>query len=119
VVSGISKTVRLTCFRKLLADRGHHYPAQLSGGEQQRVSLARAFSNQPQILFADEPTGNLDADTSATIIELLFNLNKEAGTTLILVTHDLDLAHKTSRVIRLKGGRILLDEATVREVVAV
>jgi putative ABC transport system ATP-binding protein len=102
-----------------LAERGHHYPAQLSGGEQQRVSLARAFSNQPQILFADEPTGNLDADTSATIIELLFNLNKEAGTTLILVTHDLDLAHKTSRVIRLKGGRIVSDEATVREVVAV
>jgi putative ABC transport system ATP-binding protein len=102
-----------------LADRGHHYPAQLSGGEQQRVSLARAFSNQPQILFADEPTGNLDADTSATIIELLFNLNKEAGTTLILVTHDLDLAHKTSRVIRLKGGRVVLDETTVHDVVAV
>jgi putative ABC transport system ATP-binding protein len=102
-----------------LADRGHHYPAQLSGGEQQRVSLARAFSNQPQILFADEPTGNLDADTSATIIELLFNLNKEAGTTLILVTHDLELANKTSRIIRLKGGRIVLDEATVHDVVAV
>jgi putative ABC transport system ATP-binding protein len=102
-----------------LADRGHHYPAQLSGGEQQRVSLARAFSNQPQILFADEPTGNLDADTSATIIELLFNLNKEAGTTLILVTHDLDLAHKTSRIIRLKGGRVVSDEATVHDVVAV
>jgi putative ABC transport system ATP-binding protein len=98
-----------------LADRGHHYPAQLSGGEQQRVSLARAFSNQPQILFADEPTGNLDADTSATIIELLFNLNKEAGTTLILVTHDLDLAHKTSRIIRLKGGRVVSDEATVHD----
>ena len=96
-----------------LADRGHHYPAQLSGGEQQRVSLARAFSNQPQILFADEPTGNLDAETSEKIIELIFNLNKEAGTTLILVTHDFDLANKTGRIIKLKGGRIVSDEATV------
>lgn len=90
-----------------LADRGHHYPAQLSGGEQQRVSLARAFSNQPQILFADEPTGNLDAETSEKIIELIFNLNKEAGTTLILVTHDFDLANKTGRIVKLKGGRIV------------
>ncbi len=89
-----------------LADRGHHYPAQLSGGEQQRVSLARAFSNSPGILFADEPTGNLDAETSEKIIDLIFNLNKEAGTTLILVTHDLDLAAKTGRIIRLKGGRM-------------
>jgi putative ABC transport system ATP-binding protein len=96
-----------------LGDRGHHYPAQLSGGEQQRVSLARAFSNQPQILFADEPTGNLDAETSEKIIELIFNLNKEAGTTLILVTHDLDLANKTGRIIKIKGGRIISDEATV------
>ena len=96
-----------------LADRGHHYPAQLSGGEQQRVSLARAFSNQPQILFADEPTGNLDAETSEKIIELIFNLNKEAGTTLILVTHDFDLANKTGRIIKLKGGRVVSDEPTV------
>jgi putative ABC transport system ATP-binding protein len=96
-----------------LGDRGHHYPAQLSGGEQQRVSLARAFSNQPQILFADEPTGNLDAETSEKIIELIFNLNKEAGTTLILVTHDVDLANKTGRIVKLKGGRIVSDEATV------
>lgn len=96
-----------------LGDRGHHYPAQLSGGEQQRISLARAFSNQPQILFADEPTGNLDAETSEKIIDLLFNLNKEAGTTLILVTHDAELANKTSRIIRLKGGRIVSDEATM------
>ena len=80
-----------------LADRGHHYPAQLSGGEQQRVSLARAFSNSPSILFADEPTGNLDAETSGKIVNLIFDLNKQAGTTLILVTHDLDLASKTGQ----------------------
>ena len=102
-----------------LGDRGHHYPVQLSGGEQQRVSLARAFSNQPQILFADEPTGNLDAETSEKIIELLFNLNKEAGTTLILVTHDAELANKTSRIIRLKGGRIVSDNATMNTAYAV
>jgi putative ABC transport system ATP-binding protein len=102
-----------------LGDRGHHYPAQLSGGEQQRVSLARAFSNSPQILFADEPTGNLDAETSEKIIELIFNLNKEAGTTLILVTHDLDLANKTGRIIKIKGGKIISDEATVRGAYAV
>ncbi len=102
-----------------LADRGHHYPAQLSGGEQQRVSLARAFCNRPQILFADEPTGNLDAETSEKIIELIFNLNKEAGTTLILVTHDFDLANKTSRIIKLKGGRLVSDEATVNSMQAV
>jgi len=94
-----------------LQNRGHHYPAQLSGGEQQRVSMARAFINQPQILFTDEPTGNLDAETSRGIIELIFNLNKEAGTTLIMVTHDLDLANKTGRIIRLKGGKIVSDEA--------
>jgi putative ABC transport system ATP-binding protein len=102
-----------------LGDRGHHYPAQLSGGEQQRVSLARAFSNQPQILFADEPTGNLDAETSEKIIELIFNLNKEAGTTLILVTHDIDLANKTGRIVKLKGGRIISDEATMGSAYAV
>ncbi|HEX8460112.1 MAG TPA: ABC transporter ATP-binding protein [Segetibacter sp.] len=90
-----------------LADRGHHYPSQLSGGEQQRVSLARAFINKPRILFADEPTGSLDAETSDKIIELIFNLNKEAGTTLILVTHDTDLAAKTQRIIRIKGGSIV------------
>ena len=90
-----------------LANRGHHYPSQLSGGEQQRVSMARAFINQPSILFTDEPTGNLDADTSRGIVDLIFNLNKEAGTTLIMVTHDLELANKTGRVIKLKGGRIV------------
>ena len=94
-----------------LAERGHHYPTQLSGGEQQRVSLARAFSNQPQILFADEPTGNLDAETSEKVEKLLFDLNREAGTTLILVTHNLELAAKTQRVIRIKGGKIIADAA--------
>lgn len=102
-----------------LGDRGHHYPAQLSGGEQQRVSLARAFSNNPQLLFADEPTGNLDAETSEKIIKLIFDLNKEAGTTLVLVTHDNDLAQRTGRIIKLKGGRIVSDEATAKAALAV
>lgn len=93
-----------------LADRLHHYPAQLSGGEQQRVSLARAFSNQPRILFADEPTGNLDAETSEKVVQLLFDLNREAGTTLIIVTHNAELAASTQRIIRLKGGHIVADE---------
>ncbi|MFC4212781.1 ABC transporter ATP-binding protein [Pedobacter lithocola] len=93
-----------------LADRGHHYPVQLSGGEQQRVSLARAFSNKPALLFADEPTGNLDAETSEKIIKLLFDLNKDAGTTLVIVTHDPDLAARTNRVIKMKGGLIIADE---------
>lgn len=92
-----------------LAERGHHYPSQLSGGEQQRVSLARAFSNSPKILFADEPTGNLDTETGQKVEKLLFELNRDAGTTLILVTHDLELASKTSRTIQLKGGTILSD----------
>ena len=92
-----------------LANRGHHYPVQLSGGEQQRVSLARAFSNQPDILFADEPTGNLDAETSEKIENLLFELNREAGTTLILVTHNPELAAKTGRIIRMKGGVLVSD----------
>jgi putative ABC transport system ATP-binding protein len=95
-----------------LTDRGHHYPAQLSGGEQQRVSLARAFSNQPKILFADEPTGNLDAETSEKVVKLIFELNREAGTTLVLVTHDLDLAAKTQRIIRIKGGKLASDDKT-------
>ena len=92
-----------------LSDRGHHYPAQLSGGEQQRVSIARAFSNNPQILFADEPTGNLDAETSEKIVNLIFELNRQTGTTLVLVTHDPDLASRTGRIIRLKGGRMVED----------
>lgn len=89
-----------------LADRAHHYPVQLSGGEQQRVALARAFSNAPKILFADEPTGNLDIETGQRVENLLFDLNREAGTTLVLVTHDLELAAKTHRTVRLKGGQI-------------
>ncbi len=95
-----------------LSDRGHHYPAQLSGGEQQRVSLARAFSNSPRILFADEPTGNLDAETSEKVVKLIFDLNKEAGTTLVLVTHDLELAAKTQRILRIKGGKLIADDKT-------
>lgn len=90
-----------------LKDRYHHYPVQLSGGEQQRVALARAFSNEPSILFADEPTGNLDAETSDWIVQLLFGLNRELGTTLILVTHNLELAAQTQRVIKVKGGVII------------
>lgn len=96
-----------------LADRHHHYPSQLSGGEQQRVALARAFSNRPSILFADEPTGNLDEETGAKVVELLFELNREAGTTLVMVTHDLDLAQKNQHILRLKGGRILSNETMV------
>ena len=92
-----------------LQDRLDHYPVQLSGGEQQRVALARAFINRPQVLFADEPTGNLDADTSQTVEELLFELNRESGTTLVVVTHDLELAAKTQRMIRLRGGRVVED----------
>lgn len=90
-----------------LGGRFDHYPSQLSGGEQQRVAVARAFSNRPSILFADEPTGNLDAETGEKVIQLLFDLNKEAGTTLVIVTHDLDLAQMTQRILRLKGGKII------------
>ncbi len=92
-----------------LGDRLHHYPSQLSGGEQQRVSLARAFANRPRILFADEPTGNLDAETSEMVTELLFGLNREAGTTLVLVTHNMELAGGTGRIIRLQRGHIIND----------
>lgn len=95
-----------------LADRSHHYPAQLSGGEQQRVSIARAFSNEPLILFADEPTGNLDAETGAIIERLIFDLNTEVGTTLVLVTHDAELAARTQRIIQLKGGKVVADKPT-------
>jgi putative ABC transport system ATP-binding protein len=95
-----------------LASRSHHYPTQLSGGEQQRVSIARAFSNQPKILFADEPTGNLDSETGDRIEKLLFDLNQDAGTTLVLVTHDLELAGKTQRILRIKGGKLVSDEKT-------
>jgi putative ABC transport system ATP-binding protein len=94
-----------------LADRAEHYPAQLSGGEQQRVALARAFSTRPKVLFADEPTGNLDARTGAGIIDLMTELNRDSGTTLVLVTHDLDLAERARRTIRLADGRIVADTA--------
>jgi putative ABC transport system ATP-binding protein len=94
-----------------LSGREHHYPAQLSGGEQQRVALARGFSIRPKVLFADEPTGNLDAGTGATIIDLMTELNQDAGTTLVLVTHDLDLAGRAQRTIRLADGRVVADTA--------
>ena len=94
-----------------LGGRGHHYPAQLSGGEQQRVALARGFSGRPKVLFADEPTGNLDAATGATIIDLMVELNHDLGTTLVLVTHDLDLAARARRTIRLADGRVVADTA--------
>lgn len=93
-----------------LGDRQHHYPVQLSGGEQQRVALARAFIHQPRILFADEPTGNLDEETGAQVTQLLFSLNQDTGATLVLVTHDMELAQRTQRVIRLRGGRVVSDE---------
>ena len=93
-----------------LGDRLDHYPLQLSGGEQQRVALARAFIHRPKILFADEPTGNLDADTAGPIVEMLFRLNREAGTALVLVTHDPALAAKAHRVVKMSGGRIVAEE---------
>ena len=92
-----------------LAERAEHYPVQLSGGEQQRVALARAFVNRPKILFCDEPTGNLDDDTAQTMVELIFELNRERGTTLVLVTHNPELAKRCQRVIRLKGGSVVED----------
>ncbi len=96
-----------------LADRYDHYPSQLSGGEQQRVALARAFSNKPRILFADEPTGNLDAETSEKVVQLLFDLNKEAGTTLVIVTHDMDLAKMNKRILRLQRGKIMKEQSVL------
>jgi len=97
-----------------LGDRLDHFPTQLSGGEQQRVAIARAFANAPRIMFADEPTGNLDSDTGARIVELLEALNRESKTTIILVTHDLNLASRTQRVIRLSDGRVISDTETER-----
>jgi putative ABC transport system ATP-binding protein len=96
-----------------LADRSHHYPSQLSGGEQQRIAMARAFCNRPSILFADEPTGNLDGETGEKVVELLFDLNKQAGTTLVIVTHDLELAGRAHNILRLKSGNIVSNERTV------
>lgn len=96
-----------------LGHRLDHYPTQLSGGEQQRVALARAFINRPRILFCDEPTGNLDGDTAHAMTDLIFGLNRERGTTLVLVTHDLELARRTQRIFRLRGGHVVSDEQNV------
>ena len=96
-----------------LGDRWHHYPSQLSGGEQQRVALARAFSNSPSILFADEPTGNLDQDTGDRVVQLLFELTQEAGTTLVIVSHDMELAKKCDRLLQLRGGKIVSNEVLI------
>ena len=109
-VRGAAKSARELLEKVGLEKRIHHYPSQLSGGEQQRVALARAFSNNPSILFADEPTGNLDEETGEKVVELLFELNREAGTTLVIVSHDLELARKTGRILRLKGGKVLEEE---------
>jgi putative ABC transport system ATP-binding protein len=95
-----------------LGERMRHYPSQLSGGEQQRVALARAFVRPPKILFADEPTGNLDAATSAPVVEMLFALNRESGTALVLVTHDPVLAMRAGRIISMRAGRIVSEERT-------
>jgi len=95
-----------------LADRGHHYPVQLSGGEQQRVAMARAFANKPKILFADEPTGNLDRANGQTVVDLLIELNRDLGTTLVLVTHDLELAAKAKRMLRLADGKVVEDRTS-------
>jgi putative ABC transport system ATP-binding protein len=92
-----------------LSERFHHYPSQLSGGEQQRVAMARAFITDPKILFADEPTGNLDEENAQHLKDLLFGMNKEQGTTLVLVTHNLELAQKTQRILRMKGGKLVED----------
>jgi putative ABC transport system ATP-binding protein len=97
-----------------LGDRAHHFPNQLSGGEQQRVAIARAFSNAPRLLFADEPTGNLDSETGAHIVQLLETLNRESGTTIVLVTHDLALAERSQRIIRLADGAVISDAPTLR-----
>lgn len=113
-IKGAAVTAHELLSKVGLADRAHHYPSQLSGGEKQRVAMARAFSNSPSILFADEPTGNLDEETGEKVIRLLFDLNKEAGTTLVIVSHDLDLARKNEHILRLKGGKILEEaESTV------
>jgi putative ABC transport system ATP-binding protein len=101
-----------------LAERLDHYPAQLSGGEQQRVGIARAFANEPRVLFADEPTGNLDRETGLEVADLLFDLNRERGTTLVIVTHDLELARRAGRILRLDAGRAAPPESNASEEVA-
>ena len=106
---GVEKRAAELLERVGLGERLHHYPVQLSGGEQQRVGLARAFINRPRILFADEPTGNLDTDTGGAVEDLLFELNEEAGTALVLVTHDVELARRAGRIIRLRDGAVVED----------
>lgn len=96
-----------------LRDRMHHYPSQLSGGEQQRVAMARAFITSPKILFADEPTGNLDEENAKHITDLLFGMNREEKTTLVLVTHNLELAEKTERILQMKGGKLINERITI------
>jgi putative ABC transport system ATP-binding protein len=112
--SGAPERARDLLQRVGLGDRLHHFPTQLSGGEQQRVAIARAFSNAPRILFADEPTGNLDSDTGGRIVELLESLNRESNATIVLVTHDLNLASHAQRIIRLSDGRVISDSKTER-----
>ncbi|SDS42314.1 putative ABC transport system ATP-binding protein [Halopseudomonas xinjiangensis] len=102
-----SERARLLLSRVGLAERTSHYPRQLSGGEQQRVAIARAFASDPAILFADEPTGNLDAATGERITELLFELNREQGTTLVMVTHDARLAERCQRAVHIQAGRLV------------
>ncbi|MBX2945042.1 MAG: ABC transporter ATP-binding protein [Cyclobacteriaceae bacterium] len=109
-VKNVSAKAKELLSRVGLEGRMHHYPSQLSGGEQQRVAMARAFITDPKILFADEPTGNLDEENSHHITDLLFTLNKEQGTTLVLVTHNLELARKTERILRMKGGKLVEEE---------
>ena len=109
---GVGERAKQLLSRVGLGDRLEHYPSQLSGGEQQRVGLARAFINRPHILFADEPTGNLDAETAGRVVDLIFELNAELDTALVLVTHDLELARRTDRILRLRGGRVVEDTAT-------
>jgi putative ABC transport system ATP-binding protein len=108
--SGCEPRGRELLARVGLSERADHYPVQLSGGEQQRVALARAFINAPKILFCDEPTGNLDGDTAASMVELIFGLNRERGTTLVLVTHNFELAGRCQRILRLRNGTIVSDE---------
>lgn len=108
-----SKTSKSLLGKVGLGDRLNHYPSQLSGGEQQRVALARAFSTKPKVLFADEPTGNLDSETGDKVEKLLFELNKDFGTALIIVTHDIELARKTNYILKLKGGKMVENQKSV------